>query len=503
MSCTGGRELRINSSHVSTNLLESPGRTGSAIAARGLRQWTSPTRLKAYTILVAVLTVIMAVIAVTTVGSLRGGVDQIGHSAGPEVENTAKLSGTLSDLDAQVANLLLAGKDPAFAGIARAADTAFAADQSSADTTLRQAIGASGSDPAAQKSIQSLLDGLAAYEGDAADVRLLESQSSAPAGRPDAAVLAEYDQASDLMRNTLIPAANTLILSNNKALDDTYVDQRSSAQDTMWLLVAFGVLLLAALVVFQLYLSRAFKRTLNPLLAAATAVALLFTVFSVVLMRTEANELYVAKSDAFDSVIALSQAQAVSSEANADESRYLVDPARAAQYQQDFQNESQHLLDLSASTSVDNYDSALATAIAGIPDPPPPNTHNVAFGGFFGTELNNITFQNEGLDAYAMVKAYQAYETADRVLRADADAGNLNTAIVFDTGAAPDQSDGIYANYLAKLQAVTTVNVNAFNAATGTALNDLGLWTFIPIIAALLILGLAVLGVRPRLAEYQ
>jgi len=102
-----------------------------------------------------------------------------------------------------------------------------------------------------------------------------------------------------------------------------------------------------------------------------------------------------------------------------------------------------------------------------------------------------------------MVKAYQAYETADRVLRADADAGNLNTAIVFDTGAAPDQSDGIYANYLAKLQAVTTVNVNAFNAATGTALNDLGLWTFIPIIAALLILGLAVLGVRPRLAEYQ
>jgi hypothetical protein len=42
----------------------------------------------------------------------------------------------------------------------------------------------------------------------------------------------------------------------------------------------------------------------------------------------------VAENDAFDSVLALSQMRAVSYDANADESRYLVDPARAGQYRQ-------------------------------------------------------------------------------------------------------------------------------------------------------------------------
>jgi hypothetical protein len=488
---------------VSTNLLERPAPSGSAIAARGLRQWTSPTRLKACTALVAALTVILVLIAVMAAGSLRTGVDEIGHTAGPEVENTAALSRTLSDLDAQVANLLLAGRDPAFAGTERAATAQFTADQTSADATLRKAIAAAGPDTKTQQSIQTLLDGLATYQAEVADVRLLETQSAAPAGRPDAAVLAQYDQATDLMRNTLIPAANALLASNNSELDSTYASQRSSAREALWLLAGVGALLVVALVLFQLYLTRAFKRLLNPFLAAATVAALVLTVLGVGLMNDEVNELTVAKVDAFDSVIALSQAQEVSSEANADESRYLVDPGRATQYQQDFQNESQQLLHLSSSTSVFDYDGALATAVAKIPNPPPPFTANVAFGGFLGTELNNITFPGEGPAALATVQAYQAYEKADRVLRADATSGDLTGAIAFDTGAGPTQSDGIYANYLTKLQAVTAINENAFTAATGTALGNLGDWTLLPIVLGLLILALALLGVRPRLAEYQ
>jgi hypothetical protein len=489
---------------VSTNLLERPTPSGSAIAARGLRQWTSPTRLKACTALVAALTVILVLIAVTAVGSLRTGVDEIGRTAGPEVENTAALSRTLSDLDAQVANLLLAGRDPAFAGTERAATAQFTADQTAADATLRKAIAAAGPDTKTQQSIQTLLDGLAAYQAEVADVRLLETQSAAPAGRPDAAVLAQYDQATDLMRDTLIPAANALSDGNDSELDSTYASQRSSAQDTLWLLAGVGALLVVALILFQLYLTRAFKRLLNPFLAAATAAALVLTVLGVSLMNDEVNELTVAKVDAFDSVIALSQAQEVSSEANADESRYLVDPGRATRYQQDFQNESQQLLFLSSSTSVFDYDGALAAAVARIPNPPPPFTaDNVAFGGFLGTELNNITFPGEGPAALAAVQAYQAYEKADRVLRADAAAGDLTGAIAYDTGAGPTQSDGIYANYLTKLQAVTAINENAFTAATGTALGNLGDWTLLPIVLGLIILALALLGVRLRLAEYQ
>jgi hypothetical protein len=45
-------------------------------------------------------------------------------------------------------------------------------------------------------------------------------------------------------------------------------------------------------------------------------------------LSAETAHLKVAKQDAFDSILALTQARAVSYDANADESRYLVDPAR-------------------------------------------------------------------------------------------------------------------------------------------------------------------------------
>jgi hypothetical protein len=489
---------------VSTNLLESPVPTGFAIGARGLRQWTSPTRLKAWTALVAVLTAILALTAVMTVGGLRGGVGEIGGTAGPEVENTAALAGTLSDLDAQVANLLLAGKDPALAATAEAADSQFTADQTGINATLQSAIAAAGSAARTRQSVQALLNGLAQYEGEVADVRLLESQSPGVAGRPDAAVLAEYDLATDQMRNTLIPAADALITSNDNELNSTYVSQRSSAQRTLWLLAGVGVLLVLALVLFQLYLTRAYHRLLNPFLAAAAVVALLLTVLSVSLMHNEVNKLTVAKVDAFNSVIALTQAQAVSSEANADESRYLVDPGRAAQYLQDFENESQELLNLGPGVTYSSYQSALTVAVAKIPNPPPAfDSANVAFGGYLGTELNNVTFPGEGPAALAATQAYQAYEQSDRVLRETAQSGNLTGAIAFDTGSGPAQSDGIYTDYLTKLRKVTTINEDAFASSAGSALDSLGAWTILPIVGALLILALTVLGVRPRLAEYQ
>ena len=138
----------VHSSSVSTNLLQSPVPARLSFGARGLRQWTTPTRLKAATAAIAALTVVLALVLVATVGGLRGGIAEIGGTAGPEVENTAALSGTLSDLDAQVANLLLAGKDPAFARTAAAASAQFTADQTAIDSVLQSAIAAAGPDAA-------------------------------------------------------------------------------------------------------------------------------------------------------------------------------------------------------------------------------------------------------------------------------------------------------------------------------------------------------------------
>ena len=278
----------------------------------------------------------------------------------------------------------------------------------------------------------------------------------------------------------------------------------ASADRTLWIVVLIGLLLVAALVLFQLYLHRAFRRVLNPFLAAATVFALVLTVLGAVLMSQEAKKLTVAKSDAFDSVIALTNAQAVSSQANADESRYLVDPGRAGQYQQDFENESQQLLNLGPGVTFDSYLSALAVAVGALPSPPPAFTSdNTPFSGYLGTELNNITFPGEGPAALAAVQGYLAYQKADRQLRADVSSGDLTAAITFDTGTGPTQSGGIYEAYLSRLRAVTAINETAFSASTASALGNLGAWTALPILAALLILALTAFGVRPRLAEYQ
>ena len=57
-----------------------------------------------------------------------------------------------------------------------------------------------------------------------------------------------------------------------------------------------------------------------------------------------------AKQDAFDSILALSKARAVSYDANADESRYLLDPQRANRYEQAFLEKSSHVIGMPGAT---------------------------------------------------------------------------------------------------------------------------------------------------------
>ena len=51
--------------------------------------------------------------------------------------------------------------------------------------------------------------------------------------------------------------------------------------------------------------------------------------------------------------------------------------------------------------------------------------------------------------------------------------------------------------------AVITINVNAFNQAIKDGLHALDGWSVIPGVAGLAVLGLLLLGLRGRLAEYR
>jgi hypothetical protein len=118
-----------------------------------------------------------------------------------------------------------------------------------------------------------------------------------------------------------------------------------------------------------------------------------------------------------DSVPALSQARAVGHDANADESRFLVDPSGAAASGQAFLDKTQQLLGLPGA-ALDTVDAKFADAMNAYSA----NHDEVHFGpgSFFGTELRDITFAGERAAAEKTPAAYQVCQADDRRLRARA-----------------------------------------------------------------------------------
>ncbi|MFC0435400.1 hypothetical protein [Kutzneria buriramensis] len=455
-------------------------------------KWTTPQWIRTLAAASVLAAVVLAVVLGSVFATVRNGLAVIGDRAAPQVSAATDLYFALSDMDAQLANVLLAGDDASLAADRKAALGTFAQRRSQADADLQQIA----TDASTQKSVRSVLDGVGQYESLASQVILLDQNDAA--GRPAANVLDLHRQATDLMRTTL-HTVDGITTSNHDLLNATYQsDVDGTVTARVWVIV-IGAATVGLLVAAQVHLRRRLRRRLNPALLLATLVTAGFTITGVALLAQESGQLTVAKSNAFDSIVALSQARAISYDANADESRYLVDPGRAAQYQDAFLAKTQSLAGLSGAT-IDSYDAGLDSAFKAYQE----NNSDVKLTGFFGTELNNITFAGERGAAEQTVAAFQAYERDDRRIRALDTAGDLHGAIAFDVGTAAGQSNADFARYDAALKSVIDINQRAFDAAIGDGDGRLTGWTWqLPALAALLVAGLVVAGCWPRLAEYR
>jgi hypothetical protein len=466
----------------------------------GIRRWqTRPERVRAMAAAAVILSVLLGLVTAAIFGSVASGLRLIGSQAEPEVLATTDLYFRLNDMDAQVANVLLVGKQGGLGIDRQQAQAIYEQDRVQADQDLQRAAVVAGSVPSAQQSLRSVLDGLGHYEALAGEAMYLDGQGSGEPGRPPAAALILYRQATDLLQGSILPSARSLTNQNAATLDGVYQAKRSAAQSgARWVAVS-GAGLLVVLVGTQIYFAVRYRRIFNPGLAGATLVAVALVAASAVTLSAAAGQLHVAKAEAFDSIIALSQARAISDDANADESRYLVDPARDGQYQQAFENKSQQLVQL-AGAGIFQYDAALAQAISAYHA----NHADIRFGGYFGVEFRNITFAGERAAAEQTLAAYQVYERDDRHIRALNRSGDLRAAIAFDTSYAPGNSNWAFTKYDNALAGLIAINQRAFTGAIGAGQQDMNGWTgYIPAGAAILIIILALAGVRPRLAEYR
>ncbi|MGO9193962.1 MAG: hypothetical protein ACLP8X_36665 [Streptosporangiaceae bacterium] len=479
-----------------------PGRPGRRSRLPGiLRRQTRPERIRGMAAVAVLLAVFLGLIAAAIFGSVAGGLRLIGQQSEPEVLATTDLYFRLNDMDAQVANVLLVGGQRGLGIDRQQAQAIYEQDRVQADQDLQRAAVVAGSVPSAQQSLRSVLDGLGSYEALAGEAMYLDGQGSGSGrpGRPPAAALTLYRQATDLLQGSILPSARSLTNQNAASLDAVYQAKRSAARSGAWWVARCGATLLAVLVGMQIYFAVRYRRIFNPGLAVATLVAVTLVAASAVTLSAAAGQLHVAKAEAFDSIIALSQARALSDDANADESRYLVDPARAGQYQQAFENKSQQLVQL-ARAGIFQYDAALARAISAYRA----NHADIGFGGYFGAEFRNITFAGERAAAEQTLAAYQVYERDDRHIRALNRSGDLRAAIAFDTSYAPGNSNWAFTQYDNALAGLIAINQRAFTGAISAGQQDMNGWTgYIPAGAAILIIILVLAGVRPRLAEYR
>jgi hypothetical protein len=465
--------------------------------------WSTRTRVRAGAAASVVLACCLAAVIVVVFGGLGGQFAAIGGRDAPEVDAATGLYFSVNDMDAQVANVLLVGASSRLAADRSQDMATYASDRAAADEDLQQATVTEAGD-AAEGSLRLVLERMGQYEALAADAILTDQTAGAAgaagsaAGRAPAASLAYYRQATDLMRTGILPEVGALTTVSASSLDAGYQAGLATAGTGLAMVAVTGAALLAALVVTQLYLFTRFRRLVNPALAAATLIAVVLVALAATGLDAEAGHLKAAKQDAFDSILALTQARAVSYDANADESRYLVDPGRAAQYQQSFLTKSQQLADV-GNVGIFGYDAALAADISAYSA----NNSDVRFGGYLGAEFRNITFTGERAAAVRTLLAYQVYERDDRVLRALAKK-NPQAAVAFDIGTAPGQSDWAFNQYDAALSSVIAINSDAFASAVAAGQGVAG-DTDIAIYAAgaLLLAGLVVFGVRPRLAEYH
>ncbi|MFD3454433.1 hypothetical protein ACFWVC_19940 [Streptomyces sp. NPDC058691] len=399
------------------------------------------------------------------------------HSA-PRVTSATGLYFALNDMDAQIANQLLAGHTPSLARTRSDAVRVYDQRRTEAAGYLGDLAGAAAGDPVGEREVATVIADFGAYEE-------LAARALALGGT------AEYRNASHLMRTRLLPEADALVTANDRAFEHTYRDALGRAAWVRAALLGTGLVLLAVLVALQVYLSRRFRRVVNPGAAAATLLVLAVTVAGAAGLGAQRHDLDVARRDAFDSVLALTRARAIAYDANADESRYLLDRSHAGAQEAAFLGKSQRLLGVPGAT-IDTYATGLDRVRV-----------DDGATGYLGDEFRNITFPGERAAAGRVLDRYRAYQRDDRTIRALARSGRRTEAIAYCTGYGPGESNHDFAALDAALRDVIAINMSAYERASADGARralplPLGLAGGVAAAA-----GLVLLGLRPRLAEFR
>jgi hypothetical protein len=408
---------------------------------------TSPGRLQLILAALLVVGVLTGLVAGLTAYSAGSGTDDLGNRSQPLLAEAETIYSALADADTTAAQAFLAG------GLEPVALTnRYDADLSRATAGLTSAARRTSDSGPAASAVQALSVGVPQYAALVATARA-NNRQGLPLG-------ASYlSAASTLMRETLLPQADTLFRAAQKDVDDGYGNARSVIWVSLLVLLLIG--LFVTLIHAQRHLSRTTHRTFSlPLLAATGLAAVLALGAGGILVAQEIN-LHSAQDDGSRPVALLANARIQALRERGDEALTLAARGGSGPLETDFTTGAKPSLDQQIAAIRRDVDSSLAQTLT---------------------------------------TRHQAYVAAHAAVRELDDGGNYDGAVALANGAA---TSGTFKSLTDEIGNTLEQRTDTFVADIGAAGRGLGLLTVGGPLLALLICGLAVAGIRTRLEEYR
>lgn len=276
-------------------------------------------------------------------------------------------------------------------------------------------------------------------------------------------------EATALMRNTLLPAAEGLYTTETKSL--TVTSAQATGLPLAVVTIVIGLAIVVVLYRTSRWLTRRTNRVLNFGLLAAALAALVSLVWLAVVYTGARGDLLTAQARGSVPVEALARADIVALQAHADESLTLIDDTGNDSYQADYLNQQKALGPGNGTLLTIAENAAAGSPAAG--------------------------------QATAAVTHAQAWYAAHAKLRSQDDNGNHVAAVTSALGSAPGDAGGEFA----ALSGDLTSGITADQAAFGTSAREgenmyTGLEVAV-IVLALVMAGGCAWGLSRRLLEYR
>jgi hypothetical protein len=428
------------------------------VATRKLFRPDTPVRLRLWTGLVIAAAVALLAATSLLLSRVQEQVGVIGGQAAPQAATAADLYFALSDLDAQVARMVLVGDAAELSGSQLDALGTYQERSRQADEDLQRSL-TTATGPAGRAIVLDLMRHLAVYRRWVWQTLTAQSQAPPqPPGRLPPDALGYYTQATNVLHLDLLPAAERLRDAGEDRLDRAYAAKRTTEVWAVTLAVLLGGGLVVLLVVLQVWLARRFRRLVNPALAFATVLTLGLTTGACLVLVVQGQRLSAARDDSLRPYLALSRARALSYDAAADTSRYLLS-GNLALYRQDFTRKSACLV------------------------------HGCGAAG--------LEPGSESLERWL------GYQRDHQRVVALAGSGRTDAAVDVVTGIRRGDAAFDFSYFDAAVGAAATARKADFDAALRDGERLLTGWPLLPAPVLGLVVLLVIAGVRKRLAEYR